>query len=47
VLAPTLRLSEKAEKIGHRLGRPGNEGVMATCIDNTGVTYKRGDATES
>src|SRR5882724_6152060 len=39
-------LSEKAEKLVTRLGVQVMKGVMATCIDNTGVTYKRGDATE-
>src|SRR6267154_5936791 len=39
-------LSEKAEKLVTRLGVQVMKGVMATCIDSTGVTYKRGDATE-
>jgi NADH dehydrogenase len=39
-------LSEKAENLVKRLGVEVMKGVMATCIDSTGVTYKRGDATE-
>jgi len=39
-------LSERAEKLVTRLGVEIMKGVMATCIDSTGVTYKRGDATE-
>src|SRR5216684_3264251 len=39
-------LSERAEKLVTRLGVQVMKGVMATCIDSTGVTYKRGDATE-
>ena len=39
-------LSEKAENLVKRLGVEVMKDVMATCIDNTGVTYKRGDATE-
>lgn len=39
-------LSEKAEKLIKRLGVEVMKGVMATCIDSTGVTYKRGDVTE-
>ena len=39
-------LSEKAEKLVTRLGVEVMKGVMATEIDDNGVTYKRGDATE-
>jgi len=39
-------LSEKAENLVKRLGVEVMKGVMATCIDNSGVTYKRGDTTE-
>jgi len=39
-------LSEKAERLVRRLGVEVMKGVMATAIDSTGVTYKRGDATE-
>src|SRR6202521_69065 len=39
-------LSEKAERLVTRLGVEVMKGVLATAIDNTGVTYKRGDATE-
>jgi len=39
-------LSEKAENLVKRLGVEVMKDVMATAIDNTGVTYKRGDATE-
>ena len=39
-------LSEKAEILVKRLGVEVMKGVMATAIDNTGVTYKRGDTTE-
>ena len=39
-------LSEKAEKLVKRLGVEVMKGVMATAIDSTGVTYKRGDTTE-
>jgi NADH:ubiquinone reductase (H+-translocating) len=39
-------LSEKAEKLVKRLGVEVMKGVMATEIDDNGVTYKRGDATE-
>jgi NADH dehydrogenase len=39
-------LSEKAERLVKRLGVEVMKGVMATAIDSTGVTYKRGDATE-
>jgi NADH:ubiquinone reductase (H+-translocating) len=39
-------LSEKAEMLVKRLGVEVMKKVMATCIDETGVTYKRGDATE-
>ncbi len=39
-------LSEKAENLVKRLGVEVMKGVMATAIDSTGVTYKRGDATE-
>jgi NADH dehydrogenase len=39
-------LSEKAEILVKRLGVEVMKGVMATAIDSTGVTYKRGDATE-
>ena len=39
-------LSEKAEILVKRLGVEVMKGVMATAIDNNGVTYKRGDTTE-
>jgi NADH dehydrogenase len=39
-------LSEKAEILLKRLGVEIMKGVMATAVDNSGVTYKRGDATE-
>jgi NADH dehydrogenase len=39
-------LSEKAENLVKRLGVEIMKGVMATAIDNTGVTYKRGEVTE-
>lgn len=39
-------LSEKAEKLVKRLGVEVMKGVMATEIDDNGVTYKRGDTTE-
>jgi NADH:ubiquinone reductase (H+-translocating) len=39
-------LSEKAENLVKRLGVEVMKGVMATAIDNNGVTYKRGDVTE-
>jgi NADH dehydrogenase len=39
-------LSEKAEMLVKRLGVEVMKKVMATCIDETGVTYRRGDATE-
>jgi NADH:ubiquinone reductase (H+-translocating) len=39
-------LSEKAENLVKRLGVEVMKGVMATCIDDTGVTYRRGDSTE-
>jgi NADH dehydrogenase len=39
-------LSEKAEKLVTRLGVEVMKGVMATAIDDDGVTYKRGDTTE-
>lgn len=39
-------LSEKAEVLVKRLGVEVMKGVMATAIDNMGVTYKRGDAAE-
>src|SRR6266436_2735146 len=39
-------LSEKAENLVKRLGVEVMKGVMATAIDGTGVTFKRGDATE-
>jgi NADH:ubiquinone reductase (H+-translocating) len=39
-------LSEKAENLVKRLGVEVMKDVMATAIDSTGVTYKRGDATE-
>ena len=39
-------LSEKAEKLVKRLGVEVMKGVMATEIDDNGVTYKRGDVTE-
>jgi NADH dehydrogenase len=39
-------LSEKAEILVKRLGVEVMKDVMATAIDSTGVTYKRGDTTE-
>ena len=39
-------LSEKAEILVKRLGVEMMKGVMATDVDTTGVTYKRGDKTE-
>jgi len=39
-------LSEKAENLVKSLGVEVMKGVMATCIDDTGVTYRRGDTTE-
>ena len=39
-------LSEKAENLLKRLGVEVMKGVMATAIDSTGVTYRRGEATE-
>jgi NADH dehydrogenase len=39
-------LSAKAEGLVKRLGVEVMKGVMATSIDDSGVTYKRGDATE-
>jgi len=39
-------LSERAEKLVTRLGVEVMKNVMATAVDSTGVTYKRGDATE-
>ena len=39
-------LSEKAENLVKRLGVEVMKGVMATCIDDTGGTYRRGDSTE-
>jgi NADH dehydrogenase len=39
-------LSERAEKLVTRLGVEVMKGVMATDVDNTGVTYKRGDVIE-
>jgi NADH dehydrogenase len=39
-------LSEKAEMLVKRLGVEVMKKVMATCIDETGVIYKRGDVTE-
>jgi NADH dehydrogenase len=39
-------LSEKAENLVKRLGVEVMKDVMATAIDNAGVTYKRRDATE-
>jgi NADH dehydrogenase len=39
-------LSEKAEKLVRRLGVEVMKGVLATAIDDNGVTYKRGDTTE-
>lgn len=40
-------LSEKAEMLVKRLGVEVRKGVMVTCVDSNGVTYKRGDATET
>jgi NADH dehydrogenase len=39
-------LSEKAEKLVKRLGVEVMKGVMATEIDESGVTYRRGDTVE-
>ena len=39
-------LSEKAENLVKRLGVEVMKDVMATAIDGSGVTYKRGDVTE-
>lgn len=39
-------LSAKAEKLVTRLGVEVLKNVMVTCVDEQGVTYKRGDATE-
>ncbi len=39
-------LSEKAEILLKRLGVQVMKDVMATAVDSSGVTYKRGDATE-
>src|SRR6266849_2140345 len=39
-------LSQKAENLVKRLGVEVMKGVMATAIDSSGVTYKRGDVTE-
>jgi NADH:ubiquinone reductase (H+-translocating) len=39
-------LSEKAEKLVTRLGVQVMKGVMATAVDDDGVTYKRGDTIE-
>ena len=40
-------LSEKAEMLVKRLGVEVRKGVMVTSVDANGVTYKRGDATET
>src|SRR3984893_11111086 len=40
-------LSAKAEALLKRLGVEIMKGVMATAVDSSGVTYKRGDATEN
>jgi NADH dehydrogenase len=40
-------LSEKAEKLVSRLGVEVQKGVMVTCIDAEGVTYKSGDESKS
>jgi len=39
-------LSDKAEMLVKRLGVEVRKGVMVTCVDATGVTYKHGDAAE-
>jgi NADH dehydrogenase len=39
-------LSLKAEKLVTRLGVRIEKGVMVTCVDEDGVTFKRGDASE-
>jgi len=39
-------LSEKAEKLVHRLGVEIMKGVMVTDVDANGVTYKHGDAVQ-
>ena len=41
-----LELSARAENLVSRLGVEVMKGVLATEIDDTGVTYKRGDAVE-
>src|ERR1700726_848268 len=40
-------LSAKAEKLVTKLGVEVMKGVMVTCIDGSGVTFRRGDKTES
>src|ERR1700726_2469269 len=40
-------LSAKAEKLVSRLGVEVKKGVLVTCIDANGVTFRRGDKTES
>jgi NADH:quinone reductase (non-electrogenic) len=40
-------LSEKAEKLVHRLGVEIRKGVMVTGVDANGVTFKHGDAVET
>lgn len=40
-------LSAKAERLVTRLGVEVIKGVMVTCIDATGVTFKRGDSNEN
>jgi NADH dehydrogenase len=40
-------LSAKAEKLVTKLGVEVMKGVMVTCIDANGVTFRRGDKTES
>lgn len=39
-------LSQKAEKLVTRLGVEIHKGVFVTCVDEGGVSYKKGDATE-
>jgi len=40
------RLSQKAEMLVTKLGVEVEKGVMVTSVDENGVTYKKGDATE-
>jgi len=40
------KLSAKAEKLVTQLGVDVEKGVLVTCVDENGVTYKKGDTTE-